>query len=87
MDRGSVEIYRALNPDRYESIRVLSRICRRQNHLDGSRFYRESMPNRNFLDGSRSYQDKVQEAIENVIRSVEKRSLKGLIDRKLSRIW
>ena len=42
MDRGSVEIYWALNLDRYESVEVLSRICRWQNHLDGLKSYREA---------------------------------------------
>ena len=42
---------------------------------------------RKMLDGSRSYQDKVQKSrwIENAIRFVEKRSLRGSIDRNLSR--
>ena len=50
-----------------------------------SRIYR---PDRKFLDGSRSYRNKVQKAwwIEYVIRSIEKRSPKGSIDRNLSRI-
>ena len=43
MDRRAIEIFRALNLNRYESIEVLLRICRRQKYLDGSRFCRESI--------------------------------------------
>ena len=43
MDQGAIEIYRALNPDRYESVGMLSRICRRQKFLDGSRLCRGSI--------------------------------------------
>ena len=37
MDQGSIEIYQALNLNRYEFVEVLSRIYWRQNHLDGSK--------------------------------------------------
>ena len=43
MDRGVIGICRALNPDRYESVEVLSRICRRQKLLNGSRLCRGSI--------------------------------------------
>ena len=39
----SVEICQALNLDRNESVEVLSRICQRQKHLNGSRICRESI--------------------------------------------
>lgn len=42
MDRGVIEICQALNLDRYESVEVLSRICRQKKYLDGSRFCRGS---------------------------------------------
>ena len=54
MDRGAIEICQALNLDRYESIKVLLRICQRQKYLDRSRIYQ---PDRKFLDGSRSYRE------------------------------
>ena len=79
MDRGAIEICQALNLDRYESIKVLLRICQRQKYLDRSRIYR---PDRKFLDGSRSYRDKFQKArwIEYALTSVEKGSPRGSID-------
>lgn len=43
IDWGAIEIYRALNLDRCESVEVLSRICRQQKYLDGSKSYRESI--------------------------------------------
>ena len=43
MDQGVAKICRALNLDRYESVKVLSRICRQQKFLDGSRFCQESI--------------------------------------------
>ena len=36
-------ICRALNLDRYESVEVLLRICRWQNHFDGLKSYREAI--------------------------------------------
>ena len=43
MDWGVIEIYRALNLDRHESVKVLLWICRQQKYLDGSRSCRESI--------------------------------------------
>ena len=85
MDRGAIEICRALNLDRNESIEDLLTTKVPQWIEKLSRIYQLD---RKFLDGSRSYQDKFQKAqwIENALTSIEKRRKRGLIDANLSRI-
>ena len=64
MDRGAIEICQALNLDRYESVEVLSRICRRQKFLNGLRFYRE------FIGQTESF-SMDREAIETKSRKLD----------------
>ena len=68
MDWWAIEIYRALNLNRYESVEVLSRICRWQKYLDGSRFYRESIgQTESFLMD--------REAVEKLLRQIPESSM------------
>ena len=72
-----------------KSIEVLSRIYQWQKYLDGSNSYQ---PGRTFLDGSRICREAIETNsrkfrwIEKAIRSIEKRSPRGSINRNLSRI-
>ena len=92
MDRGAIKIYWALNLDRCELIKVLSRICRRKKYLDGSTSYRESI---NQTEVARW----IKKAIEHLLRQSQEISMdwdcvhfcrdkkkKGLINTNLSRI-
>jgi len=90
--RGSIESYLALNLDRYESIKVLLRSCWwKITSMD-----EDSVKNLSARQKLSqwiemlliSYRDKFQIAwwIEDAIRSVEKRSPRGSINRNLSRI-
>ena len=71
MDRGAIEICRALNLDKNESIEDLLTTKVPQWIEKLLRIYRLD---RKFLDGLRSYQDKFQKAqwIENALTSIEK---------------
>ena len=79
MDRGAIEICRALNLDRNESIEDLLTTKVPQWIEKLSRIYQLD---RKFLDGSRSYRDKVQKSrwIEIAIISIETRRQMVLID-------
>ena len=68
MDRGAIEICRALNLDRYESVEVLSRICRRQKFLNGLRFYRE------FIGQIESFSID-REAVKKLLRQIPESSM------------
>ena len=68
MDLGAIEICRALNLDRSESVKVLSRICRWQKYLDGSRSCRES------IDQTESF-SMDQEAVGKLSRQILKSSM------------
>ena len=59
MDRGVVEICQALNLNRNKFVEVLSRICRWQKYLDGSRIY---WPNR------KKVSQWIKEAVKNLLR-------------------
>nr|POF02453.1 hypothetical protein CFP56_28062 [Quercus suber] len=68
MDRGAIEICRALNLDINESVEVLSRICQRQKYLDGSRSYRDSI-------GQTESFSIDQEAIDKLSRQIPESSM------------
>ena len=59
-----IDSCQALNLDRYESVKVLSRICQRQKFLDGSRFCQESINQTKSLSMDR-------EAIETKSRKLD----------------
>ena len=68
MDRGAIEICQALNIDIYESVKVLSRICRWQKYLDGSRSYWES------IDQTESF-SMDREAVKKLSRKIPESSM------------
>ena len=74
MDLGAIEICRALNLDRSESVKVLSRICRWQKYLDGSRSCRES------IDQTESF-SMDQEAVGKLSRQILKSSMGRICDK------
>ena len=71
MDRGAIKISWALNLDRYEFVKVLLRICRRQKYLNGSRFCRE------FIGQTESF-SMDQEGVEKLSKQIPE----SLMDRE-----
>ena len=90
MHLNGSRIFQALNLNRYESVKVLLRICRWQNYLDGSNNYWAAISQTETFLMDRESVEKLSRQIqksrwiENAIRSIEKRRKKGLIDVKLS---
>ena len=63
MDQGSIEIYQALNLNRYEFVEVLSRIYWRQNHLDGSKSCWEAISQIETFSMDRGFVEKLSRKI------------------------
>ena len=73
MDRS---ICRALNLDRNEFVKVLSRSCQQQKHFDGSRIYQ---PNRRFK--------KLAQWNEEAVENLSRRNPKISMDRESVKIY
>ena len=87
MDWGAIEICQALNVEIWICRGVVENLSTAKVPWWIEILSKIYQPDGEFLDGSRSYQDILQKArwIEYAIKSIEKRSPKGSIDRKL--LW
>ena len=64
----------ALNLDKYESVKVLLRICQQQKHLDGSKSCREA------IDQTKTF-SMDQEVVEKLLRQIPDNSMDQIYDK------